>query len=153
MSNTKQQTAKMLALVADKFKTTFDKAGEPYFYHCLAVMQGLPEDADEYERQIALGHDLLEDTDLTKMELFAMGFDEVVIDGICRLTKHRGQSYDEYKERVSGTKRTVRVKMSDLTHNSDIRRIKGVPDEKDYQRTSRYRKFYHELENTLKGVV
>ena len=41
--------AKMLALVATKFKNKQDRQGKPYFLHCIHVMQtcGL-EDENEY---------------------------------------------------------------------------------------------------------
>ena len=53
--------AKMLALVATEFKNKQDRQGKPYFFHCFHVMQtcGL---TDENSLCIALGHDLIEDT-------------------------------------------------------------------------------------------
>ena len=39
---------------------------------------------------------------------------------------------------------SVIVKMADLRHNSDIRRLKGVT-EKDIQRMVKYMNFYQEL--------
>jgi hypothetical protein len=38
----------------------------------------------------------------------------------------------------------MRVKMSDLRHNTDIRRLKGVT-EKDIARLAKYNQFYLEL--------
>jgi hypothetical protein len=38
----------------------------------------------------------------------------------------------------------MKVKMADLRHNSDIRRLKGASD-KDLIRTERYYKFFLEL--------
>jgi len=41
------------------------------------------------------------------------------------------------------------VKMADLRHNSDIRRLKGV-SEKDIARIAKYHKFFLELKDRLK---
>ena len=60
------------------------------------------------------------------------------------MTKQRGQSYEEYKAQVKANKDAIRVKMADLTHNSDIRRIKDA-GQKDFDRTMKYRAFYAEL--------
>lgn len=149
--NQKKQTALMLAIVAEAFKDTFDKSGEPYFIHCYTVMQLLGDDADEEQKQIALGHDLFEDTDITREYLRSVGFSERVIDGIDIMTKHHGQSYEEYQKKILSNADTILAKMADLTHNSDIRRIKGEPDEKDFVRTAKYRVFYNMLEKHLKG--
>lgn len=43
---------------------------------------------------------------------------------------------------------SVRVKIEDLRHNSDIRRLKGVTD-KDIARIRRYHEFYLELTSNI----
>jgi len=144
-SRNKVQTAKMLAIVATAFADKFDKAGEPYFNHCYTVMKLLGENASEERKQIALGHDLFEDTNITAAYLREQGFSERVIAGIMAMTKHRGQSYEEYQAQVMANVDAVFVKRADLTHNSDIRRIKGAPDLKDFERTRKYRVFFDML--------
>jgi (p)ppGpp synthase/HD superfamily hydrolase len=145
MNNHKKQTALMLAIVAEAFKDILDKSDEPYFNHCYSVMYLLGPDAPEERKQIALGHDLFEDTKITKAFLRESGFSERVIAGIDAMTKHRGQSGEEYEKQIMANKDAVFVKMADLTHNSDIRRIKGEPDEKDFARTAKYRVFFNKL--------
>jgi (p)ppGpp synthase/HD superfamily hydrolase len=146
MNNHKKQTALMLAIVAEAFKVILDKSDEPYFNHCYSVMYLLGKKADEERKQIALGHDLFEDTNITKAYLRSLGFSERVIDGIDAMTKHRGQSTEEYQAQVMANTDAVFVKLADLTHNSDIRRIKGEPDDKDFARTAKYRAFFNKLE-------
>ncbi|AUE22647.1 hypothetical protein Ah1_00106 [Aeromonas phage Ah1] len=51
---------------------------------------------------------------------------------------------DSYKQRVKSDIRSVYIKMSDLRHNSDIRRLKGVGP-KDIIRAIEYQAFYQEL--------
>lgn len=67
-----------------------------------------------------------------------------VILGISDMAKSRGQSYEEYKAQVKSNPDAVKVKMADLTHNSDIRRMKEV-NQKDFYRVIKYRQFYAEL--------
>lgn len=143
----KQMLNQMLVLCANKFDGKFDKGGNPYILHCLAVMHKLRSD-DEELQCIALGHDLVEDTDVSYCDLAQMGYSERVIQGIRAMTKHTGQSYEEYKLAVKDNPDAIKVKMQDLLHNSDLRRLKGV-QEKDVQRAIKYMNFYNEL----KGLV
>ena len=136
MSNLMQ----MLSLVALAHDYQFDKAGKPYILHCLTVMHFVQSD-DEDLLCIALGHDLLEDTDVDYQYL-VFNFNKRIADGILALTK--STDYDAYKEQVKANKDAVIVKMADLRHNSDISRLKGVT-EKDIARTAKYLQFYEEL--------
>jgi len=71
-----------------------------------------------------------------------------VIAGIQSLTKVPGETLDEYKARVFANSDAMRVKLCDLRHNSDIRRVKGVT-QKDLQRIEKYHKFYLEIQDRL----
>ncbi|MGZ7118218.1 MAG: HD domain-containing protein [Methanobacterium sp.] len=133
----------MLRICATAHEGQYDKSGQPYFLHCLKVMRLLKTD-DEELMCIALAHDLLEDTKTTIKYLQEQGFSERVISGIVAMTKQRGQSYEEYKEAIKQNTDAILVKIADLTHNSDIRRMKEV-NQKDFDRVVKYRQFYNEL--------
>ena len=139
--------AKMLVIVTNAHAGQFDKGGSPYILHPLKVMHYLKSD-DEELMCIALGHDVIEDTSVTYKDLREAGISERVIAGIRCLTKQPGQTYDEYKECVFSNEDAMRVKMADLRHNSDIRRLKGVTD-KDVARIAKYMKFYSEIQQRL----
>lgn len=139
-----EMLSKMLVLMATGHAGQFDKAGVPYALHPLAVMSILAS-KDEELQCIALGHDLIEDTKLTYQDLRDAGMSERVIDGIRRMTKQPGQTLEEYKEVIFGSLDAMLVKKADLTHNSDIRRLKGVT-EKDIARMAKYHQFYLEIE-------
>lgn len=124
-----------------------DRGGSPYILHPLKVMHYL-KSTDEELQCIALGHDIIEDTDTTYSDLAKAGMSERVIEGIRALTKVRGESYDEYKQRVLQSKDAMLVKRCDLRHNTDIRRLKGVSD-KDIQRMAKYHSFWLEIEVAL----
>lgn len=72
----------MLMFVTQKHYGQFDRGGKPYIFHVLAVAHKLRTD-DEELFCIALGHDVLEDTDATVDDLKAIGMTDRIIDGIC----------------------------------------------------------------------
>lgn len=145
------QLSNMLTLATQRHDGQFDKAGRPYILHPLKVMHYLKSD-DEELQCIALGHDLIEDTFKTVEDgasyLGVCNFSSRVFDGILAMTKRPGQTYEDYKAQVKRNPDAVKVKMADLRHNSDIRRLKGVTA-KDIERTVRYQQFYLELEAIL----
>lgn len=134
----------MLVLATNRHAGQFDRGGLPYILHPLKVMHYLKSD-DEELNCIAIGHDVVEDTDTSFAELRELGFTDRIINGIAALTKQNGESYEEYKEKVKANSDARKVKMADLRHNSDIRRLKGVT-EKDLARVERYHRFYIELQ-------
>lgn len=133
----------MLVLTTTKFAGKFDKGGSPYILHCLKVMYYLKSE-DEELLCIGLGHDLVEDTDVTYAELREKGFTERIIAGIRAMTRVPGETNDEYMVRIKDNSDAIRVKLADLRHNSDIRRLKGVT-EKDIKRIEKYHMMYLEL--------
>ena len=139
--------ANMLLLAANAHAGQFDRGGKPYILHPLKVMHYLKSD-DEELQCIALGHDIIEDTDVTYGELSAAGMSTRVLEGIRALTKVRGESYTEYKVRVMQNRDAMRVKLCDLRHNTDIRRLKGVT-EKDVARMAKYHEFWVEIQLAL----
>lgn len=138
-----EMLGKMLVLATNAHAGQYDKGGRPYILHPLKVMHYLKSD-DEELQCIALGHDVIEDTDVTYKDLHDLEITERVIQGIRALTKVPGETYDEYKERVFANPDAMRVKLSDLRHNTDIRRLKGV-SVKDLARLEKYNRFYLEI--------
>lgn len=142
-----EMLSRMISLATERHAGQFDKGGRPYILHPLTVMHRLRTD-DEELQCIAAGHDLIEDTTVTGAELRELGFSERVVSGIQDLTKWEGQTVEEYCARVKANPDARRVKIEDLRHNSDIRRLKGVT-EKDVKRMARYHEFYLELIGAL----
>jgi len=139
----------MIMLATEGHFGQFDRGGNPYILHPLKVMHYL-KSTDEELQCIAVGHDLIEDTAMTYATLRERGISERVITGIKALTKERGESYDEYREKVKANIDAVQVKMCDLRHNSDIRRLKSNEiTEKDIARIVKYQKFFLELKEIL----
>ena len=144
------QLNQMLVLATGAHSDQYDRGGNPYILHPLKVMHYLKSE-DEELQCIALGHDIIEDTNVTYSDLKHAGFSDRIIDGIRVLTKLPGETYDEYKERVFTNRDAMLVKMADLRHNTDIRRLKGV-SEKDIQRVAKYHMFYLEIREKLENM-
>jgi (p)ppGpp synthase/HD superfamily hydrolase len=140
--------SKMLLIATNAHHSQFDRGGNPYILHPMKVMHYIKSE-DEELQCIALGHDVIEDTDVTYKDLKDAGMTDRIINGIRALTKVPGQTYDEYKEGVFSNVDAMKVKLADLRHNTDVRRLKGVT-EKDIARMEKYHRFYLEITFKLK---
>jgi (p)ppGpp synthase/HD superfamily hydrolase len=125
----------------------FDKGGNAYILHPLTVMHYLNSD-DEELQAIAVLHDVVEDSDVTLVELFAQGMSVRVIHALRALTKQRGQTQEEYLNGILASEDAMKVKLADLRHNTDIRRLKGVT-EKDIRRVEKYHNMYLQIKEKL----
>jgi (p)ppGpp synthase/HD superfamily hydrolase len=129
-----------IAVAAKSHEGQFDKGGSPYILHPLTVMHKLGSEDPELN-QIAILHDVVEDTEVTLNDLVNLGFSDRVVTAIDALTKRSGESYAAYLARVASCKDATLVKLPDLQHNSDLRRLKGVSD-KDIARHKKYMRAY-----------
>lgn len=141
---------KVLVLATNAHAGQFDRGGNPYILHPLKVMHYL-KSQDEELQCIALLHDVVEDTKTTWKDLEDIGCTPRIIAAVKALTKVPGQSYDEYKQEVFGNTDAMKVKLADLRHNTDIRRLKGV-SQKDLERLGRYNMFFLEIQNILNST-
>ena len=139
---------KVLVLATNAHAGQFDRGGNPYILHPMKVMHYL-KTTDEELQCIALLHDVVEDTDTSWKDLEAIGCTERVLNAVRALTKLPGQTYDEYKKVVFANEDAMRVKLCDLRHNTDIRRLKGVT-QKDVDRITKYNQFFLEIQFRLK---
>ena len=138
----------VLVLATNAHAGQFDKGGTPYILHPLKVMHYLKTD-DEELQCIAILHNVIEDTKTTWEDLREIGCSDRILDAVKCLTKMPGQTYDEYKKNIFVNLDAMRVKLCDLRHNTDIRRLKGITD-KDADRMMKYNRFYLELQAELK---
>jgi (p)ppGpp synthase/HD superfamily hydrolase len=141
---------KALLIATNAHHGQYDKGGAPYILHPIKVMHYLKSD-DEELMAIALLHDVVEDTDVTYQDLKDAGMTIRVVDAVRKLTKVKGLTHEEYKSKILESTDAMRVKMADLRHNSDIRRLKGVT-EKDIKRIEKYHRFYVEIKAELERV-
>ena len=132
MSNLEEAIA--LATRAHQGQT--DKAGAPYIFHPLRIMQRM--DSEE-AKMVAVLHDVVEDTPVTLKELRALNFSETVVTAIDSLTRRAEESYEAFIERDKLTPLARKVKLADLDDNMDLQRLQHITD-RDKQRWHRYAK-------------
>jgi (p)ppGpp synthase/HD superfamily hydrolase len=137
--------AKAIALAANVFENKTDKSGQPYILHCLRVMNGVDQNDSEL-MQIAILHDVVEDTDITLQYLSSTGFSTRVIVALNLLTHKETDTYEDYIKGIATNKDAVAVKLSDLKDNSNITRLKGLR-KKDFDRIEKYHKAFVYLSN------
>lgn len=138
-----QELALAIKIAAEGHLNQKDKGGNPYILHPLKVMHYLKTD-DFQLMAIAALHDVVEDTDVTAADLVLLGFSNRVKDAVVLLTKTPNQTPEEYFQGIASNYDAVRVKLADLRHNSDVRRLKGLGD-KDLLRIRKYHDMYLRL--------
>lgn len=99
-----------------------DKVGVYYIEHPRAVASLVD---GENEKICAQLHDVMEDTEFSETALRILFGDEIV-DTLLLLTHREGESYEEYIEKISNSELATKVKIADLTHNSDLTRLKNI---------------------------
>jgi len=137
-----------LLLAVQSFQGVKDEDGQPYIMHCLRVMMNF---TDPSLQQVAILHDLIEDTPVTLEQLREMGFSPQVIQAIGLLTRTSDVSYADYVCRLKPNALARQVKMADLRDNSDVRRMlyRSTSTQKDLRRAARYVLSYQFLDDRL----
>jgi len=122
-----------------------DLAGKPYINHVVRVANMMVHNR---HKMIALLHDVMEDSAWTEDSLMKHGVPMDVVFTLKRLTKTKGQPYDEYIEGLTGDIDAVVVKMADLRDNMDVTRLPELGD-KEITRLKKYHRSYRRLEEAL----
>lgn len=138
-----------IAIASEAHCGVFDRQGEPYILHPIAVMQNVSKYTQDKEvLAIAILHDVLEDCpEWTIERLREKGLSERIIAGLKILDHSNNSPYEEYIDLVCTNYDTVLVKMGDIDHNSDVKRIKSPSlDEKDVARIIKYHSSFVKLE-------
>lgn len=121
MINTKL-TKKAMIIAYNAHKNQFDKAGVPYIYHPICLAEQMDT---ELECIVALLHDVVEDTVVTFEELNKI-FSKEVIELVRVLTHDKKVDYMDYIAEVKKVAVAKKVKIADITHNSDENRLGNI---------------------------
>lgn len=132
-----------LELAVEKHKNQTDKAGNPYILHPLHVMENVN---NKEGKIVAILHDIIEDTDITEDYLFKIGLSKRIVDAVVALTRSEDMDYQEYIKNLSSNPLAKEVKLADLEHNMDLKRLPTL-EEKDLERNRKYQIAYHYLIN------
>ena len=111
-----------------------DKAGKAYIFHPINVFFGVKtKDA----KIVALLHDVIEDSNYTIDDLDFLS--EKQRHSFDLLTHKDDEPYYDYIEKIKSNDIAKEVKLSDLRHNSNLKRLKK-PTKKDLERIIKYKK-------------
>lgn len=138
-----KETKKALKLCFEVHKEQKDKSGLPYVFHPFHLAEQMD---DENSVIVALLHDVVEDSDMTFIDLEKMGFSIEVISALKLLTHEHDVDYFEYVNKIKENPLATKVKLADLKHNSDASRLEKMT-EKDIGRANKYKKAIQILEN------
>ena len=116
-------------------------SGRPYILHPIRVMEQMSTDE---ERAVALLHDVVEDTDVTEVQLWDL-FPRAVVYAVVALTHLEDEGYDRYIERIVQNSLARRVKLADLRDNTRIERIPKMT-EGALKRLKKYHRAIRHLE-------
>ena len=113
-----------------------DKAGKRYVWHPIHVMINVK---GYNEKIVALLHDIVEDTEVTVPDLKNLKFSKEVIEAVDVITKKKEQEYFSYLKSIRDNSIAKKVKIEDLKHNSDLKRLRSIT-QKDIDRAIKYKK-------------
>lgn len=113
-----------------------DKAGKRYVWHPIHVMINVK---GYNEKIVALLHDIVEDTEVTVPDLKNLKFSKEVIEAVDVITKKKDQEYFSYLKSIRDNSIAKKVKIEDLKHNSDLKRLRSIT-QKDIDRAIKYKK-------------
>lgn len=120
-----------------------DKAGRPYILHPLTLMLQM---TTEEAMIVAVLHDVVEDSDVTLDDMARAGFGEDVLAALALLTHDTAAvAYDDYIAALAANSLARVVKLADLAHNMDMRRLPAEVTLKDWGRLAKYRQAWEYL--------
>ena len=112
-------TIKAMNLAYNAHHGQFDKGAVPYIFHPIHLAETMD---DEFSTCVALLHDTVEDTDVT-LEQLAREFPREIVEAVDLLTHRDGVEYFDYVRAMKQNPVAVKVKLADLAHNGDPKRI------------------------------
>lgn len=115
-------TNKAMRLAYRAHHGQLDYNGIPYIFHPFHLAEQMD---DEVSCCVALLHDTVEDTDVTLDDLKAE-FPSEVTDAVALLTHDKHLDYFEYVRAIKENPIAKKVKLADLSHNSDQSRCIGT---------------------------
>jgi (p)ppGpp synthase/HD superfamily hydrolase len=128
-------TKKAMLIAYNAHNGQFDKGGYPYIHHPIHLAEQMET---EDECIVALLHDVVEDTDVTFEQLSEI-FSDTIIEALKLLTHDDSVEYFHYIVNIRDSHNDIakKVKLADLYHNSDLKRINQITPG-SLRRTAKY---------------
>jgi (p)ppGpp synthase/HD superfamily hydrolase len=107
-----------------------DKAGGRYVEHLRRVAEAVAADptSPALAQAVAWLHDIVEDTDVTEIDLMAAAMPREVVAAVLAITHHPNEPRTAYYERVKANDLARVVKLADVADNSDPARLALLDD-------------------------
>lgn len=161
ISEMDDQYLKASVIVRRVFANILDKAGNPYIDHLYTVSQ-----SEDYISSVAgLLHDIIEDTNITALDLLEVGIDRDIVETVFIVTKPKREKANmtEEEERLeaynkeiddiieSGNPHALRLKMRDMKNNYDQKRLELLSSEQQEWLGKKYSNNLKKLEKALES--
>lgn len=160
ISEMDDQYLKASVIVRRVFANILDKAGNPYIDHLYTVSQ-----SDDYISSVAgLLHDIIEDTNITALDLLEVGIDRDIVETVFIVTKpkrekanmteeERLEAYNKEIDDIieSGNPHALRLKMRDTKNNYDQKRLELLSSEQQEWLGKKYSNNLKKLEKALES--
>lgn len=160
ISEIDDQYLKASVIVRRVFANILDKAGNPYIDHLYTVSQ-----SDDYISSVAgLLHDIIEDTNITALDLLEVGIDRDIVETVFIVTKpkrekanmteeERLEAYNKEIDDIieSGNPHALRLKMRDMKNNYDQKRLELLSSEQQEWFDKKYGNNLKKLEKALES--
>ncbi len=160
ISEMDDQYLKASVIVRRVFANILDKAGNPYIDHLYTVSQ-----SDDYISSVAgLLHDIIEDTNITALDLLEVGIDRDIVETVFIVTKpkrekanmteeERLEAYNKEIDDIieSGNPHALRLKMCDMKNNYDQKRLELLSSEQQEWLGKKYSNNLKKLEKALES--
>jgi (p)ppGpp synthase/HD superfamily hydrolase len=128
---------KAIAVALEAHAGVVTRSGRPYILHPLRLMIQMES---EEEMITAVLHDVVEDSTITLDDLAAMGFVKEILDALALLTHDKETTrYEDYITGIKANPLALKIKLADLEHNMDIRRLPNKMSRSDLERLQKYR--------------
>ena len=124
-----------IELATEAHRDQKDKNGQPYIYHPIRVMLAVQSD---YEKMVAIMHDIIEDTNWTLEDIAMEGFPNEVVKAVKAITKKKNQPYDEYLEIVKANPIARTIKIADVRDNASPMRLYMLSPDTVIRLTKKY---------------
>lgn len=160
ISEMDDQYLKASVIVRRVFANILDKAGNPYIDHLYTVSQ-----SDDYISSVAgLLHDIIEDTNITALDLLEVGIDRDIVETVFIVTKpkrekanmteeERLEAYNKEIDNIieSGNPHALRLKMRDMKNNYDQKRLELLSSGQQEWLGKKYSNNLKKLEKALES--
>ncbi|MBQ9983850.1 MAG: GTP pyrophosphokinase [Lachnospiraceae bacterium] len=138
---------KAIEIAVEAHRGQLDKAGKIYILHPMRVML---RGKNETEMIVGILHDTVEDTPVTLEMLQLEGFSKEVLEALECVTKHQGEDYGDFINRVLTNPLATQIKLYDMEDNLNRDRI-PYPTPKDEARFKKYEKYHKVISKKLEN--